>query len=101
MKPRIAIVMVAGLYFSVPALAADKNGHGELAEAMIREGAAPAQAACLVERLGDEGERLFSPTTDDLTGDDWTRVMTAMDACSDVDAGAPAGAHIPNNSNQG
>ncbi|MCV0396315.1 MAG: hypothetical protein K5872_03910 [Rhizobiaceae bacterium] len=87
MRMPTAIAAIAGLCIPVPALAADDGNRGDLTEAMIREGAAPAQAACLVEKLGDDGERLFAIALEDLTGNDRQLVMTAMDACSDVDGG--------------
>jgi hypothetical protein len=87
MKMLIAISTCAGLSLSAPAMAAAGERAGDVAEAMISEGAAPAQAVCIVEHLGDDAERLFTAADEDLTEDEQQLLMAALDACSDVDAG--------------
>lgn len=87
MKMPIAIATVAGLCFSVPALAAVEESAGDVAEAMVSEGAPPAQAGCIVEKLGADAKRIFTAEDEDLTEDDVQLFTAAMDACSDVDEG--------------
>ncbi len=58
-----------------------------VADAMIAEGAPAAMANCLVEQLGDDAERLFTASDDELTEDDTATLVAALEACSDVDGG--------------
>ncbi|MFP7674295.1 hypothetical protein ACG74X_13185 [Marivita sp. S0852] len=58
-----------------------------VADAMIAEGAPAAMAKCMVAQLGDDAERLFTASDGELTEDDTTTLVAALEACSDVDAG--------------
>ncbi|MCF3595786.1 hypothetical protein LZG00_17495 [Rhodobacteraceae bacterium LMO-12] len=58
-----------------------------VADAMIAEGAPAAMANCMVEQLGDDAERLFTASDDELTEDDTATLVAALEACSDVDPG--------------
>lgn len=60
---------------------------GDVAAAMIAEGAPAATARCMVAQLGDDAERLFTASDDDLSDEDTQRLVAALDACSDVDDG--------------
>lgn len=65
---------------------ATAQGSG-VADAMIAEGAPAALANCMVEQLGDDAERLFMASDDELSEEDTTRLVVALESCSDVDAG--------------
>jgi hypothetical protein len=59
----------------------------DVAEAMIAEGAPAAMAKCMVGKLGDDAERLFSASDDELSDEDTATLVAALEACSDVDGG--------------
>lgn len=69
--------------FAAPVLAQDSD----VAAAMIAEGAPAAMANCMVDQLGDDAERLFSASDDELSEDDTATLVAALEACSDVDGG--------------
>ncbi|MCK0150689.1 hypothetical protein MWU54_11685 [Marivita sp. S6314] len=74
----ITVLLAAG-----PVAAQDND----VVAAMIAEGAPAAMANCMVEQLGDDAERLFTASDDELTEADTETLMAALEACSDVDAG--------------
>lgn len=76
--PCLALLLCGGV-----AIAQD----GDIAEAMIAEGAPAALANCLVGQLGDDAERLFTTSDADLSEEDTATLVAALDACSDVDMG--------------
>lgn len=84
MKVALSITSATSLCLLPIALAAEGD---DIAEVMIGEGAAPAQAACIVEKLGDDARRIFTAEDEDLSDEDEQIFLAAMDACSDVDAG--------------
>lgn len=59
----------------------------DVADAMIAEGAPAAMAKCMVGQLGDDAERLFSASDDELSDEDTATLVAALEACSDVDEG--------------
>lgn len=69
--------------FAAPVLAQDSD----VAAAMIAEGAPAAMANCMVDQLGEDAERLFSASDDELSDDDTATLVAALEACSDVDGG--------------
>jgi len=75
-----------GLVLLVLATQANAQDSG-VADAMIAEGAPAAMAKCMVAQLGDDAERLFTASDDELTDDDTATLVAALEACSDVDAG--------------
>lgn len=75
-----------GLVLLVLATQANAQDSG-VADAMIAEGAPAAMAKCMVEQLGNDAERLFTASDDELTEDDTAALVAALEACSDVDAG--------------
>lgn len=71
------------LVLATQAIAQDSS----VVDAMIAEGAPVAMANCMVEQLGDDAERLFTASDDELTDEDTATLVAALDACSDVDEG--------------
>jgi len=71
------------LGFATQATAQD----GGVADAMIAEGAPAAMAKCMVAQLGDDAERLFTASDDELSEGDTATLVAALEACSDVDGG--------------
>lgn len=77
---------VQGLVLLVLATQANAQD-SSVVDAMIAEGAPVAMANCMVEQLGDDAERLFTASDDELTDEDTATLVAALDACSDVDEG--------------
>ena len=85
MKPTKNLV-AAGIMLLAPGgqMFAQDSG---VTDAMIAEGAPPALARCMVEQLGDDAERLFTASDDELSDADTNKLTTALEACSDLDEG--------------
>ena len=85
MKSTLKLFSPAMLFLAsiAPASAQDSD----VAAAMIAEGAPAAMANCMVDQLGEDAGRLFSASDDELSEEDMGKLVSALEMCSDVDAG--------------